>query len=133
MPPGRFKSLVTPALYLNNADEFGASGLHFVKLVPNPASTGKALIGEPVATNTYQRIPTTDRHDLKARDNYICSIFRVGRSPSQRHIFATNDKTCFRFSVKSEFEVLVLPDIDDHCNQRRAEVFSNTHDPISFG
>jgi hypothetical protein len=52
---GRFKSLVTLALYLNDAEEFGGGGLHFVKLVPNPASTGKALIGEPIATVTPKR------------------------------------------------------------------------------
>eukprot|EP00040_Diaphanoeca_grandis_P012385 m.62781 g.62781 ORF g.62781 m.62781 type:complete len:419 (+) comp23198_c0_seq4:748-2004(+) len=49
---GRFISLVTLALYLNDADEFEGGGLHFVELVRNPHPTGKALIGKPFATVT---------------------------------------------------------------------------------
>uniref|UniRef100_A0A7S0ZXH1 Prolyl 4-hydroxylase alpha subunit Fe(2+) 2OG dioxygenase domain-containing protein n=1 Tax=Noctiluca scintillans TaxID=2966 RepID=A0A7S0ZXH1_NOCSC len=53
--PGRFRSLVTLALYLNDAEEFGGGGLHFVHLVPNPEQTGKAMISEPTATVRPQR------------------------------------------------------------------------------
>lgn len=48
--PGRFRSLVTLVLYLNDAEEFGGGGLHFVHFVPNPEQTGKAMISEPTAT-----------------------------------------------------------------------------------
>jgi predicted 2-oxoglutarate/Fe(II)-dependent dioxygenase YbiX len=47
---GRFRSLVTLALYLNDAEEFEGGGLHFVHLVPNPEPTGKAMISAPTAT-----------------------------------------------------------------------------------
>lgn len=49
---GHFKSLVTIALYLNDAEEFEGGGLHFVELVRNPKPTGKALISSPIKTIT---------------------------------------------------------------------------------
>lgn len=52
---GMFKSLVTIAMYLNDAEEYEGGGLHFVELVRNPNKEGPSLISQAMATVVPRR------------------------------------------------------------------------------